>query len=104
MKEDIVSGGVSLQKLEVGDDLRVGFPTVTVLLFRLSFYLGNCSTIELDMYVLIYLAIGPELFKTHRILHRVGGLFVVLHTAVSYTGLPIFGFVVYYIYADALLT
>ena len=53
LKEDIGSGGVSLQKLEVGDDLRVGFPSnsIVIQIVALPWQLFHDDRIG---YVLIY--------------------------------------------------
>ena len=41
VKEDVGCNDVSLHKLERGDNLRVGFTLVTILVFRLPLYLGK---------------------------------------------------------------
>lgn len=57
------------------------------------FYPGN-GLFDRISDVPFYLAICPELVETYRILHRVGGLFVVLWSQID-VGLRIFGFPIF---------
>ena len=93
MKEGVGCNDLSLHKLELGANLRVRFPRnnnigiqIATLPWQLlmvefwdyhSLYPGN-SFSDTIWDVPFYLAICAELFETYRILHRVGGLFVVL--------------------------
>ena len=93
MKEDISCNDVVLHKLDLGDNLSVGFSAnhvsfqSTVLPWQLliikfsirvkvELALGNCC-FHGFWDVPAYVAIDDKLFGTHRIAHRKGGLFVV---------------------------